>query len=197
MPVGIDTNLFKKRDEISKIPRSILFLGRISPIKKPHLLVDALSELKKRGVQFSASFFGDALPKDVEYKKSLEDKLKEYDIADDVEFRDGVANEKTIDIYNQHEVFVNLTTSGSYDKTIFESMACETMVAASNKDLHGLVKENFIFKEDDVNDLSEKLEKLLALTTQEKEEYGRKLRQIVVEKHSLQELAVKLFHHIE
>ena len=35
MPVGIDTTTFVPSSEITRKPRSILFLGRMAPIKRP------------------------------------------------------------------------------------------------------------------------------------------------------------------
>src|SRR3989344_8238781 len=38
MPVGIDTEQFKPDPKVKRIPNSILFLGRLAPVKKPDLL---------------------------------------------------------------------------------------------------------------------------------------------------------------
>ena len=39
MPAGIDTELFSRNAGITRQPRSILYLGRISPIKKVDVLI--------------------------------------------------------------------------------------------------------------------------------------------------------------
>ena len=194
MPVGIETDMFKRNDlsRTAKKPHSILFLARIAPVKKPHLLLEALGLLAQKGLSFTASFYGDALPKDIDYLKGLKEKAKALNLDKQVTFCGGVPNDQTPDVYSAHEVFVNLSSSGMYDKTIFEAMACETLSLASNKNLHGLVPEMFIFEEGNAVDLSQKLEKLLALSSEEKESYGRQLRQIVIDKHSLRGLGLKL-----
>jgi len=46
MPVGIDTNFFKRDETIPRDPRSILFLGRIAPVKRPDMLIGAVALLK-------------------------------------------------------------------------------------------------------------------------------------------------------
>jgi len=94
--------------------------------------------------------------------------------------------------YNSHEIFVNLSSSGMYDKTIFEAMACETLILATNKNLEGLVPESFIAKEDDVENIAFKLEKLLVLSLDEKVKWGRELCRVTNEHHSLRELGNKL-----
>jgi glycosyltransferase involved in cell wall biosynthesis len=188
MPVGIDTDMFVKMAGAPKKPRSILFLARIAPVKKPHVLIAALKLLRAKGIEFTADIYGDPLPKDRAYYELL----KQSDTDGIVSFRGGVPNSEAVGVFNAHEIFVNLSSSGMYDKTIFEAMACETLSLASNKNLHGLVSEDFIFEEDDVEDLAGKLGRLLDLPASEKVARATALRQIVIEHHSLRELAQKL-----
>ena len=192
MPVGVDTDRFVRLSGISKIPRSILFLARIAIVKKPHVLIEALKLLKSRNVDFVANIYGDSLVKDRGYHDGLREMVIDRGLADRVSFSEGVPNEETIETYNSHEIFVNLSSSGMYDKTIFESMACETLVLATNKNLVGLIPSSFIAEEDDVGDIALKLEKLLALSMEEKTEKGKELHRVALEKHSLRELGNKL-----
>jgi glycosyltransferase involved in cell wall biosynthesis len=192
MPIGIDTDFFQKKPEISKIPRSILFLSRIAPIKKPDVLLKALAELKKRKVEFVASFYGDPLPKDEKYYQNLLELVRTEGLSLDVVFKKGIPNTETVDIYNAHKIFVNLSPSGLYDKTMFEAMACESLILASNKDLAKVVWSDFIFSDDDVPDLIKKLEKLLDMAESTAKKRGEELRKNVVEHHSLKELMKRL-----
>jgi len=161
MPVGVDTDLFKKDDSITRLPRSILFLGRISPVKKVHIFIEALNELKIKGVDFIASIYGDPLAGDLDYYQKLKKDIVDFDLSDQVHFYPGVPNRETVQIYNQHELFVNLSSSGMYDKTIFEAMACDCVVVVSNDNLIGLAPSNCLVRQDDINDLVVKLTHLL------------------------------------
>src|SRR3989344_3062275 len=192
MPVGVDTDFFVRRQEIIKIPRSILFLSRIAPVKKPHIFIEALKLLKAGSINFKASIYGDSLDRDREYHGDLKEKVKKAGLSDWVVFYDGIPNSETVRAYNSHEIFVNLSSSGMYDKTIFEAMACETLILATNKNLEGLVPESFIAKEDDVENIAFKLEKLLVLSLDEKVKWGRELCRVTNEHHSLRELGNKL-----
>src|SRR3989344_2570625 len=193
MPVGIDMDLFKKHNNVAKIPRSILFLGRMAPIKKPDLLISALSEMKNKGIDFKVSFYGDSLPKDTEYFNFLKKEVKKYGLLDKVSFHSGVANYKTVDIYNTHNVSINLSPSGLYDKTIFEAMACEILILASSKDLHEFINEDYIFDEDNVSSIIQKMEKLLNIGGEDIKRRGEELRRFVIENHSLKKLGEKIF----
>src|SRR3989344_6340777 len=52
MPVGIDTGLFKPWANVEKKNNRILFLGRISPIKKIELLIETAKILDANGIDF-------------------------------------------------------------------------------------------------------------------------------------------------
>jgi glycosyltransferase involved in cell wall biosynthesis len=191
MPVGIDTDSFKRKPEIKKIPNSILFLGRIAPIKKPDILIEALNLLNRDGIIFNALIVGDSLPKDQNYYEEIKERVKKYNLNEKIIFRSAIKNKETIDLYNKYKIFVNLTPNGAFDKTIFEAMACGCFVLASNDDLRGQISDDFIFKQGDVAELSEKLKRLLA----KEEESSRELR-VFAEGHSLKILGEKLFSKI-
>jgi|SRR3989344_2530280 len=192
MPVGIDTNLFKRDDSIIKKPSSVLFIGRISPVKKPHILLEALWELHKKGIDFNTGFYGDHLPKDEIYYNSLKRKVMEYNLSSKVFFYKGVPNRETVKIYNQYQISVNLSSSGMYDKTIFEAMACQSLVLVSNENLRGLIDDLFILKQDDVSELGRKLESLFLLEKDEEKRLGLMFRNLVIEKHNLARLGSEL-----
>ncbi len=192
MPVGIDTDMFERKQGIKKISRSILFLGRIAPIKKPDFLLVALQQMKKKAVNFTASFYGEPSPKDVAYYEGLKEKTREYGLSGNVVWQPAISNDFTVKIYNMHEICVNLSPDGLYDKTIFEAMATETLMMASNNNLREIIQEDFIFEEGNAAELAHRLTKLLDLSEEYKKEYGKKLRNVVIEKHSLKKLFDKL-----
>ncbi|HRY62341.1 MAG TPA: glycosyltransferase family 4 protein [Candidatus Paceibacterota bacterium] len=184
MPVGIDTEFFKRDEEIRKKDNSILFLGRISPIKKPLLFIEALNILNKKNVDFNASIIGDPLPKDNKYFEEVKGKVSQYGLVNKVTFLKSVTNTEAKSIYNSHKIYVNLTPTGSMDKTIFEAMACDSLVLISNKSLFGKVEDRFLCREGDAEDLAKKL----AIMIKEKDD-SSDLRKYIENNHSLKKLA--------
>ena len=71
MPVGIDTDIFKRDASVERKNNSILFLGRISPVKNVDTFIEALKILDSSGVVFVADIYGDAADKDTEYYKKV------------------------------------------------------------------------------------------------------------------------------
>ncbi|HVU06282.1 MAG TPA: glycosyltransferase family 4 protein [Candidatus Paceibacterota bacterium] len=196
MPVGIDTQTFKPVPDTRRIPGSILFLARMAPVKKPDLFIEILLRLEKSNVPFTASLYGDPLPKDEIFYKLLQEKVAALGLGDKTVFYHGVPNGATPGIYSAHDVSVNLSSSGMYDKTIFEAMACETLVVATNKNLDGLVPAEFVAKEGDAEEIAGKISHLLGLSALEKDSYRKKLRATAEAKHSLAMLGKRLAEEV-
>lgn len=192
MPVGVDTNFFKPNPEINKTPRSILFFSRISPIKRPDLLIDALNLLKKENIDFSAKIVGDAPVRDKEYLEDIKQKVKNYGLEGYIEFKKGVPNRQAPEIYNQNEIFINLTPAGSLDKTIFEALACGNLVLMSNQSLVDELDSKFFFNGESAVDLAAKIKDNLSLDELSKQQIIVSSRNFVAQNHSLQVLVERL-----
>jgi glycosyltransferase involved in cell wall biosynthesis len=193
MPAGIDTDRFQKKSGAEKIKGSILYLGRISPIKKIEHLIDAAKLLDEKKTDFILNIIGSPMvDDDIEYEEMIKASASELIKKGKIKFFPKVTNSETPAIYNQNEIFVNLTPKGSFDKTVLEAMACETMVLASNRSFDDILPKDFIFKENSAEDLAEKLNFVLNLSGEIKKQYGEKFRKHITEKHSLDKLIGKI-----
>lgn len=194
MPVGIDTERFKDL-KMEKRKDSILFLSRVAPIKRPDLLIEALKILKDKSVNFTCSFYGEALPKDAEYFRELKNKTKEYNLEDNVVFEKAVPNYETPNIYAEHDIFINLTPSGSLDKTILEAAACGCIPIVTNNFFKNIFEPEMLVK-DDAEDLAEKISFWFRADPVKIEEVKTKIGQYVLENHSLIALIEKFYEQI-
>lgn len=196
MPVGVDTELFRKDPSVSRIKNSILCVGRISPVKNVDVLIEALLLLDKESYNFIATIVGDALPKDVEYLESVKTKAEPLLNSKKIQFLGSMPNDKTPEIYRRHEIYVNLTESESFDKTILEAMASGCLVLASNVSLKDTLGTELLFQERNAEDLAEKLKTTFSLSEEKKAEYGKNFREYAVE-HNLRYLAEQLFEVLQ
>lgn len=197
MPVGIDIALFKPLHDAAKKHNRILFLGRISPIKRVEVLIEAVKILDSQGVDFEVLIVGSpSSPKDKEYELKLKKMASELISKGKIVFQSSIPNYKTPDIYNNSAVFINLTPTGSFDKTTLEAMACGLPILASNKIFESLLPEaikNFcVFKEDNPQDLSEKISFLFSLGNSEMKDIGKQFRELIVMNHGLDNLIENL-----
>ena len=126
MPVGIDTNFFKPNPSVTRVPNSVLFLGRISPVKKVLEFVEWFNALED---MFTATVAGAALPKDEYYEKLVRAKASER-----IKFIGAVNQDQALKLYQSHEIYVNKTPAGSFDKTILEAAACGMKLMVDNPD---------------------------------------------------------------
>jgi glycosyltransferase involved in cell wall biosynthesis len=185
MPVGINMEIFKDEKK-ERLKNSILCLGRISPVKNIHLMVEVARILRERGIDFTLDIVGDPVnSEDYEYKNKLLETSRDLPIN----FLPGVSNDKTSEIYNNYEIFLNLTPSGSFDKTILEAAACGCLPIVANESLRGEIDEKLITGEN-----PEKIADTLEywLTQNNTEGLAKELQDFVSREHSLSVLVEQL-----
>ncbi len=200
MPAGIDTDLFRPLEGMERVSRLVLCAGRISPNKRQHTLIEAVDALWTEGEMLRVSIVGDPSKGSESYyqKVRAEASLLEHEAI--IHFYDGVSQEHMPELYSSHEVFVNLTETGSFDKTVLEAMACGCLPLASNLSFRSMFPAEFrdllSFKEEDSVDLAQKLSLLLAQPELMKEKISHTMREMVIEKHSLARLVDELGKYI-
>ncbi len=186
MPVGVDTELFTPQQNVARTPRSVLFFSRFAPAKRPHVLLEALGIIAKEGTDFQASFYGTALPKDAAYREDVMRRSHELALDDRVTFFEGVPHAQASMIFNQHEIFVNLSSSGTYDKTLFEAAACGCLVLAASEDFESLAGKRFRLTDaEDAPTVAEKLREILAIPESERATLAAQSRERVLAGQSL------------
>ncbi len=195
MPVGIDTDTFRPDPSVKRARGSILSLGRIATSKNIHTLIQAMGILRDRKVAFTGSIYGNAKAGDESYETSLREQADRVGLGGQVKFYGGVPNTATVPVYSAHQIFVNLSPNGMYDKTIFEAMACGCFVFASNDDLRDKIDPAFSFVYNDAADLARKLEAFVEMSPEEQNKKAANISEIV-KSHSLSKLADKLVGEI-
>lgn len=193
MPVGVDLENFPM-GTIERQPRSILFLARIAPSKRADMFIDALGRLIGRGISFIASVYGSPLPEDERYYESIKARAEDAGLHSRVAFHPGVTHRETAALYQSHEIFVNCSPSGMFDKTLFEAAASGCLVIAASDDFRTLAGQSAYAADDEL--LAKVLEKKLALSAEEKEMRRKELRELA-EDHSLPALADALIRAIQ
>lgn len=144
MPVGVDTDFFKPDPSTQRISNSVLFLGRISPVKKVLEFIESIKEN-----DYSATIAGPILPQDREYGEKVKQAL-----TPKIKYIGPVTQEGARELYQTHETYVNMTPEGSFDKTIVEALASGMKLRVDNRDAR-----NIDPKEHSLKRLMEKLKK--------------------------------------
>lgn len=187
MPVGVDLATFEQ-GTIQRKSQSILSLGRIAPSKRIHLLIQALREVKEKGLTFTASIIGPTRSEDTDYHTQLTEMVEKSRLSERVTFQGGVPHREAARLFASHDMFVNMSVSGMYDKTVLEAAAAGCLVLTSIEDFGADAGEEFYFAE---GELVSKLERMLRASTEEKMAMKEKLKR-VARAHGLSALSDRL-----
>lgn len=188
MPVGIDTDFFTL-PEVPPAPDSILFLGRLDPVKKTEVFVEALGRVH---MPYKADIYGSPTESDSAYATQLTREAQPLVEHGALALHPGVPHARTRELYCAHAIYANLTPSGSFDKTIGEAMACGCVVVCANDAVREVVRDELMTRDDDPQDTARALEHALGLSPALRAKESAKLRAYIEEQHSLKKLAAQL-----
>ncbi len=194
MPAGVDTKIFRYFNLVKRDPGSLLVFGRIAPVKRVEKALDLTESLLGEGLSVELSIVGDALPRDQIYIEELKKRVREGRLEAHSHFVRGVDFVNAPATYQSHEVYLNFTESGSFDKTVIEALACGAKVLVSNTSMKDLVPEGS-YTTGEADDSVEKLKALLTLDP-EKEKNYREEAKALVESQSLTVLMDMLHKNI-
>jgi glycosyltransferase involved in cell wall biosynthesis len=201
MPVGVDISNFKNSQATNRVHKSILFLARLDPSKKPDMLLHALKNLKDKKIPFTATFVGGAnKDKFAEYEKDIHKLSDTLGLSDLVKFIGPVESFKTPEFYLSHEIYVNVARSGMLDKAIFESVVGGCLPLATSIDFNDMissvVSDECKVEEESVDSLTNRLEKALCMDENLLKKKVNSIQETILQKHSLETLAKRLGQEI-
>lgn len=192
MPVGVDVDSCHPDEPIERKSRSILFLGRFDPSKRPDLLVEALGKIAREHVSFTATFVGGPADPQSTFPREVAARASALGIADRIAFVGPVPNTETYRYYRSHAVYVNCSRSGMFDKSLFKAIACGCLPLFSSADMADIAGPAFAYADGDSEDLALHLKHVLALSEEERAVQVRALQEKTVEAHTLSVLTHRL-----
>lgn len=189
---GIDTDKFKipnsKFQKNSKF--KIISVGRIAPVKNLDLLIEAAEIIKEEGMDFQIKIAGKPLLKrDEVYFEKLKTFIEEKNLKDRVVFVGAIPNKDINGFYNEADLFVNLSDTGSIDKAVLEAMAPGLLVLTSNEAFKNILPEKYFVNKNP----KEIAEKIIFLS---KADQDSTLREYVVKNHNLKTLIEKILSYV-
>ncbi len=175
----------------------ILSVGRISPVKNIDLLVKAAEYIKLNGPELREKTLiqiigGPALVADATYLKELEREVHEKKLDEIVDFLGPLPQSEVIPYYQNCDLFINLSETGSIDKAVLEAMASGKIVMTSNEAFKNILPPKLFLEKNDVKMLAEKIKEIYFMNESEKGELGKKMNEIVAENHNLEKLVRKI-----
>ena len=184
---GLPGGLHSKLQINSKF--QILSVGRISPIKDQETLIEAVDILvnQKNIKDIEVKFLGTPLEKQEKvYFEKLKNLVSKKKLEDYIKFLGSVSNNEMPRCYQNSDLVVNLSHTGSVDKVVLEAMASGCLVLTCNEAFENILDNKYLFKKKDSNNLAEKIINLRGVKK------DANLREIVTKNHNLDNLIDKI-----
>ncbi|BAU63261.1 glycosyl transferase group 1 [Stanieria sp. NIES-3757] len=217
---GVDVEKFLKNSdsESQSDCLKLLFVGRISPEKGLHTLIDAFKIVLKQYPQTQLQIVGPNKPTPTEFIATLSDEPtvaslakftpKQYysylqsqlssHIANQVSFVGGIKHSQLVELYQEADLLINPSLSESFGMSLVEAMAMGLPVIASRVGgMTGIVEEGktgFLFEPDNPIALAEAMMRLIE-NKQLRTVMGQAGRQRVLNYFSWHKVAESLFIH--
>jgi len=196
---GIDTEFFSpfpgKRDDKPGRTFLIISISRFAPVKRIEVLLRAVQLLRKgRQDEFVVHLYGlTQTEKEENYLRDLRSQVVHLGLAEHVVWKGRVSNWDVPSIVRSADIFVSQQERGGVDKAVLEAMSCGIPVLLSNTSFVSILPERYreklLFSPGSAEEMAEKLHCLMRIPQEERNEVGRILRKIVVQKHSVTALA--------
>ena len=196
---GIDTDTFKpldvRREGNTKV---ILSVGRISPIKDYETLIKAADILiKERGFRTLKFLIvgGIGTESQKSYFEMLQRMVADPGLGEHIEFTGPVPHRDIVAYYQNCDLFVNLSHTGSLDKAVLEAMACGNVSITCNEafaSVLGDYADKLMLDKRNVDELVEKSLAILKMSSEVRLALGWELRGIVLKGHNVDQLMESL-----
>lgn len=184
---GIDLERFKSacaEDSLEGV--RLITTGRIAPVKNIDVIVEALSLFNNLGGTATLSIVGEAvLPEDKRYEEKLKSRILELGLNDAINFLGSIPNTGIPALLQKHDLFINLSNTGSVDKAVLEAMAAGIKVLTSNEAFAPILEKKNL-TELNPKVIAEKIELLL------QQPNDPELRKYVFENHNMKKLISKM-----
>jgi len=184
---GVDTELFRPPEERAELCNDLITISRVSRRKRIDLLLSVMDVL--RGIPGAPGLrlrvIGPLLtPDDLTYDAALRARVWRTGLQDWVEFVGFVPQEYIPTFYRSAFLHINVSQTGSMDKTVLEALACGCPVLTSNEAFREMLADypEFIIRDERPEAIAEQVLSLYA----RREQYDpAQLRMLVVGKHDL------------
>ncbi|HUY62292.1 MAG TPA: glycosyltransferase family 4 protein [Candidatus Paceibacterota bacterium] len=145
---GIDVNQFS----VPRVPGGktlrILTAGRLSATKRVLEMLTALDVLAERGEDFSFTVAGaPAMPADAAYERQVREAAIARPYAARVRFLGGIAHDAIPALLAAHDVFLNLSATGSMDKAVLEALVAGVPAVTTNVAFRELLAPSGLYVE--------------------------------------------------
>ena len=193
---GIDTEKFAFNTSFTNDTITLLYVGRISPVKHLEVLIESIHVLvnKNRLDKIQCRIVGEAPSGAREYQENLKKLVRKYGLNANVNFVGSVDRENIAKEYARADIFVNPSNTGSLDKTVLEAMSSGTYVINSNYG-YKTILEPYPYaqiEQGNPDRLAEAVVAIFNMSSDERKKYMIAMREEVIKNHNVDILIEKI-----
>lgn len=181
---GIDVNKFSPEPSFEQY--KIITVGRISPVKRLEMCIDAFAKIREQFHTARLQIVGDVgLGEHEVYLDKLKDQVRKLKLGESVVFSGPIKHDELPSIISKAHVFVNMSETGSLDKAILEALSSGVPVVSSNASFKSIINDQAYYA-DSVDELSQNIKRIF--------DSGQRVsfRDLVIKNHSLSSLVHKI-----
>lgn len=143
---GINTELFKPKDKGESDEFKIISVGRISATKNQLNLVKIFAELSAQAQKpISLELIGaPAVIEDEKYLQQINDYIVAHDLKNKVRLLGAIPQNELVKYYQQADLLVNLSQTGSLDKDVLEATSCNLDLLTANEAFKGILPKQYL-----------------------------------------------------
>ncbi|MGQ0743938.1 MAG: glycosyltransferase family 4 protein [Acidimicrobiales bacterium] len=195
---GIDTGHFRPPVAPVIPERDLVALGRVAPIKRLGVVLDAMAACATLGFKPTLDIVGPS-PVGDPVAAGLLSRARELGCESQVRFMPAVAHESVPALLSRYRAMVNFSDT-AFDKAAGEAMACGLAVVTTNpctvEMLPSILVSRLAADHDDPADQARIITEVLGWDATTRAQVGEQLRQVIVANHSLDSLFDKILDQI-
>jgi len=112
----------------------MIHVGRITKSKNILAILETMRVLNEKNIPFKLTLVGSPITEDdKKYKEKLDDYVVKNNLGDKVYFIGNVLHSEVFDIYKENHIAINLSDTGSMDKSVLEAMISGLHILTSNE----------------------------------------------------------------
>ena len=199
---GIDLGRFRPADSWPAGER-LLSVGRFSPVKQYHTLIDALFEpgLVTR-TDLNVELVGGVHSySESYYLETLRSRAKALGLEQRIRFVEGRPHAEIVPTYQRATLFATASATGSLDKVVLEAAACGLVPIVSNSAFRELFGDRWselsFGPNGDAVGLCERIETWLERSPAERRDVAMAIRERIAREHSVDHWADSVIEMIE
>jgi colanic acid/amylovoran biosynthesis glycosyltransferase len=193
---GLEPEFFNEYKKTENNTNNIVCIGRLCEQKGQILIVEALNLLKMKNIDFHLTLVGDG-----EMRADIEEKINQYKLNEQVSITGWMSSDRVKEEILKAKFTILPSFAEGLPVVIMESMSLEVPVLstfiAGIPELIKHEENGWLVAAGDVTGLATALENALKMDSKQIALLGKKARISAIERHNIDNEALKLSHHFK